>query len=979
MGTIKLNAVKSAYARRDNPNTHYSTSASGMYYLRGLGPNDFLLFKFASMPNNLRHNKIYGGDVGIQLRVGESTAKIQVNLNDFNPDTVTYASAPDLNSYYDIVFQDSSHLGQWRDFASSSNALYPSTTRRAILYGMTVSGDLLYNEDDTKNWYGKIVLSNGDPAYLQVAYDDNVKIPSKVQLVSGPSGNNHSTLATKYFSWKYVKNSSDYCADETWAQASAKIWWKPTDSSTWRSINISGTTTSYTAPAETFPAGKTIEYYIQGTDEDGTTTYTGTSSFSTASASLVLNNYPSGSGVYSGQALSFTWDILENNASHTQASAVLYWKRQSASSYEQLSVSGNTKRITAAANTFPSGTTVEWYVTVVDKAGVSYTSASKTFTTAAPTVRMVTYPSGSNINYGAVIPFTWELASTAGTYAQASAVFYWRANTSDPWSSINISGGTKGINVPAYTFPSNKTINFYVSATDTGGSTSSTSAMSFKTASPVIVPQDSPTSGYADPRNAITFRWFFTDGANSYDQQSAALKWRVSGQSAWNTVSASGTTQSVTVAANTFPTLSNIEWMLTGTVRGGTSSETEIYTFSTTASTAYAVCQSPVGRAEDGSKDIVFRWTVRNSDGSEPSRVVVRWKKTTEAATEWRTVLDESDAVYELTMPAGTFPAGGIDWQVTAYNRDSVAGPASVASFVCMVAPDAPQGLTATAVPRTTISWQATGQEAYQIEINGEVVQASYGPDVTSWRKEEPLEDGVYSIRVRIQGAYGLWSDWAETSISVVNVPDGEIALTGKFRVDGVLHWTYDGVGDPETVAIYRDGKWIGTATGKTAFTDRFVLGDHEYRVEYWFADGNYTRSNVCSGCMSSEVLRIAELSGGDWMPLKYSESSDRKQKYSWSKQSALHTVTGSLWPVLETAPYESLSANYDCAFTEIGCVRKFEQLRGKIVILKGKGGNVLIGGLIATDKTVGNFFTTFSFSVRQCHWEDFVHDDAND
>ena len=145
MGTIKLNAVKSAYARRDNPNTHYSTSASGMYYLRGLGPNDFLLFKFASVPNNLRHNKIYGGDVGIQLRVGESTAKIQVNLNDFNPDTVTYASAPDLNSYYDIVFQDSSHLGQWRDFASSSNALYPSTTRRAILYGMTVSGDLLYD------------------------------------------------------------------------------------------------------------------------------------------------------------------------------------------------------------------------------------------------------------------------------------------------------------------------------------------------------------------------------------------------------------------------------------------------------------------------------------------------------------------------------------------------------------------------------------------------------------------------------------------------------------------------------------------------------------------------------------------------------------------------------------------------------------------------------------------------------------------
>ena len=518
-----------------------------------------------------------------------------------------------------------------------------------------------------------------------------------------------------------------------------------------------------------------------------------------------------------------------------------------------------------------------------------------------------------------------------------------------------------------------------MSATDTGGTTSQTSQLSFKTASPVITPQDSPTSGYADPRQAITFRWYFTDGTNSYDQQSAKLRWRVAGASAWNEISASGTTQSVTVAANTFPTMSVIEWMLAGTDRGGTSSQTSVYSFSTTASTAYAVCQSPVGKAEDGSKNIVFAWSVRNADGSTPSRTIVKWKKSTETSTQWRTVLDTTADVYTLTIPAGTFTAGGIDWQVVAYNRDGVAGPASLASFVCMVAPSAPSGLMATSVPRTTVSWQSAGQEAYEIQIDGKTVQAAFGPDITSWRKEEPLEDGVHTVRVRIQGAYGLWSNWAEATVSIGNVPDGSVTLAGKFRVDGALRWTYTGAGSPETVAVYRDGKWIGTATGKTAFTDRFVLGEHVYRVEYWYANGYYTRSNDLTGNMCSDVLRIAPLSGGDWMALRYSEKSDRRLKYSWNQQTAMHVVTGSRFPVLETAPYENLGTTYDCAFTEAACVKRFERLRGQIVILKSKGGNVLIGGMTATEKTVGSFFTAFSFAIRQCYWEDFIHDDAND
>ena len=141
--------------------------------------------------------------------------------------------------------------------------------------------------------------------------------------------------------------------------------------------------------------------------------------------------------------------------------------------------------------------------------------------------------------------------------------------TEDVKRAFPVAGGDfwalKGISitVPKNTFPGNgSTIYWYLEGTDTGGYTSQTSVTSFKTVTSQITAQDSPTSGYRDPRYAITFSWYFATPKSTYDQASAALHWRVSGASSWNDVAASGSTQSVTIAANTFPLASTIEWYL---------------------------------------------------------------------------------------------------------------------------------------------------------------------------------------------------------------------------------------------------------------------------------------------------------------------------------------------------------------------------------------------------------------------------------
>ena len=1082
MPTYNLTPYKTAYVDGYSPDTVFPTNPSTAYDVTpySTARARYLLLGLNGWPASLKRKKLVSMQLRVYVKKGYLNLFAYNMASNWDPATVTFNNKPS-NSGSSIRLGGTPAADPdppWDEFwmtqFDSTETEMSAQTNVVLNKGSLAVGAM--TPSTSSKWYIKTVLAGGGSPYLQVTYEDT-NITSKVQEVSYPTGTK-SILNDISFTWKYVKNSSYSCQDETWTQSSAKLYWKTSAESTWHTINASGSTMSLTVPAGTFPEGATIQWYIQGTDTDGTTTSTTPRSFTTShstitpnsypsgnsvdnryaqtfswtfgsgysqrsatlywktsneqnwhdvaasgttssvtipaytfpsgntiqwyvsgtdnygytssssqfsfnvpASSCVPSSYPSGSGVNSGVAISFLWDITSSLGNYTQRSAVFHWKESTSGEYTNITISDSTKRVTVPANTIPTGKTIQWHVTATDSSGAVSDSSAKSFNTASPVLNPDVYPSGRGINFGVDITFSWKLqaASGDGDYAQASAILYWRTNTADPWTQVSVSGNTKSVTIPAYTFPSGKTVSWYISAVDFSGTTAECREASFVTATPQITPQDSPTSGYADPRDAITFRWYFTDGTNAYDQQSATLKWREEGEENWNSVSASGTTQQLTVAANTFPIMKNIEWMLVGTDRGGSMTETTVYTFSTTASTAYAICQRPVGRVEDGTKPIYFSWVVRNADGTEPTRIVVKWKLPSETASSWRTILDENEAVYTVTVAADTFPSGAIDWEVIAYNKDGTAGPASLASFVCVVAPDPPSGLSATPVPRTTIRWQANGQEAYEIQIDGKTVKSEYGPTVTSYRQEEPLSDGIHQIRIRIQGPYGLWSNWADTSVSVVNSPKGSATLTGKFRVDADLKWTYTGVTTPEVVAIYRDGKWIGRVTGRIEFTDRFVLGDHTYRVEYWFSDGYYTRSNDLTGSMASDVLRIAEFSGGDWMPLKLSEKSERKQVFSWGQTNALHSVTGSRWPVLETAPYENLAASYDCSFTEAGCVKKFEQFRGRMVIMKSKGGNVVIGGLMVVEKTVGDFYTAFSFMVQQCHWEDFVNDDAND
>lgn len=480
------------------------------------------------------------------------------------------------------------------------------------------------------------------------------------------------------------------------------------------------------------------------------------------------------------------------------------------------------------------------------------------------------------------------------------------------------------------------------------------------------------TSGYLNPHTAQEMAWdFVPDGdyycAADWAQASAVFHWRSGTSGAWNNVTASGANKSVTIPANTFP-VGTIQWYVSGTDDYGTATDSPVYTLTTEDSSMTATPISPISTVEDGSAAIEFSWSVANDNGNTSTGADLQYSSD---GSTWTAMASVTGAATTYSAPANSLPGGVLYWRVRAYNADSVAGAWSEAvSFISVSAPAVPI-VSVNAVPFAVISWQSVGQQAYKVTVDG----VSYGPffgTVKEYALSDYLEDGEHTASVEIQGAYGLWSQAGTVTFTIANVPGDGVTLTGAFDRDGVLSWETEST--TADFLVYRDGNQIG-ATGKTAFTDRVVLGSHSYQVINRLANGNYTPSNIVNGVMRSCTTAISPLNGGEWLELRLSENSYSEQRFSWGRTTISRHVAGSVYPVIEMSEFEDASGSYDVSFPDVDSANAFLALRGQMVILKSRGGKVIIGALTQVEQAYRDFYITFAFTIQRIDWEDSVND----
>lgn len=485
-----------------------------------------------------------------------------------------------------------------------------------------------------------------------------------------------------------------------------------------------------------------------------------------------------------------------------------------------------------------------------------------------------------------------------------------------------------------------------------------------------------PASGYTPKNSAATFRWSYTPPDNTAEKPtvtSSRFAYRKTASGSFTFVNA-GSALSYTAPAGTFADTDTVYWYPEITLSNGqvirptnTLGTAITYQLSTVEPAFTAVAVSPDGTIEDGSAPVIFTWTASNSVGSTPSGAELQYSA--DGGNTWTALGSVTGSALSYEAPADTVPGGQISWRVRALNSGGTPGEWSNSlSFISVAAPAAPS-VSTDAAPFTTITWNATGQQAFEVLVDGKSYGIRFGTG-KSFTLPQPLADGNHTAAVQIQGAYGLWSQPGEAIFTVQNVPAGSIELSGQFGIDAELFWSASPSG--ENFLIYRDGVQIGHTSG-TEFTDRRALGTHEWAVLLRQADGNYTRSNAVTGTTAVEGTMIAPLSGGPWISLRLTEASVPARQYNFSRSHSLRHFSGSALPVLELTPYENKTGSFQCAFKDSAEARAFEALWGQVVIVKSQE-NVITGGLMNLDKAQNAFYITYAFTIEEIALEEVVN-----
>ena len=486
-----------------------------------------------------------------------------------------------------------------------------------------------------------------------------------------------------------------------------------------------------------------------------------------------------------------------------------------------------------------------------------------------------------------------------------------------------------------------------------------------------------PTSGYSNPRTATTFQWDYervgTDlcADDTFDQSSAVFYWKNSTDESYTSVSVSGNTKGVTIPANTFPTASTIQWYVSGTDEDNTTTQTEVFSFSTAAATVVTDPIYPVNTVESNNQPITFRWSYSSADGLPPSSLALMWKLT--SGDSWTTIVTLTNAETSYTVQANTIPAGEIRWGVHPYNIDGVSGTGHTATYISYGAPDAPV-VYAENVPFSTVTWQSSDQQAYKIMVDDTVYGPYFGTE-KSFELPDYLRDGTHVIKVSVCGTYALWSDWGQTTITIQNVPGDDVSLDIEAATDvQLMIETQDS--DP-TFLIYRDGVLVGK-TNRNQFTDRFALGEHTYQVVNKLANGNYSISNETNGTANVQNANIALLEGGEWLEIKFNPKDQSDPQYTDSIMASYNHLSGAEFPSATVSPYRDLTVEYSAVFlyTQQEERKRFESMFKKPVVIKFKDGTVFVGILGSWAKMpFRHFYTAYTFTVTQIDFEDYIDD----
>lgn len=488
----------------------------------------------------------------------------------------------------------------------------------------------------------------------------------------------------------------------------------------------------------------------------------------------------------------------------------------------------------------------------------------------------------------------------------------------------------------------------------------------------------SPSSGaFVNRFQKNTFTWDATDDTTitqvcfaEIKQASAVFEWRVKNASTSNTISVSGTTTACTVPANTFPS-GTIEWRVKVTANSGTTTTSAWQEITTTDVTPSCKPVAPSGIVIDATIANRFSWQHIISTGTPQSKADLQWSAD---GTTWNTLATVTGENQYYDVPANKFTSGTKYWRVRTYNTDGTASAWSEkAEFIAINAPSAPSIVIQSTGPRPRITWQTSEQEAYQLTLSSGYASGTVYGTEKAWRSPVYLADGSYTVRVRVQNKYGMWSEWSAAALPISHTEGEAITLTVTAGHEAALTWQT--AGSYDFYLVERDGAAIARTVQKQ-YIDHTSIGSVTYRVRGCYADSdNYGVSNSDTAEILPETNMICDLETGVWLEMRLSETQLRTNRTSFSAGVSTVHLAGLAYPVEERSEQRDRALSVACAWphAQRAAALALEALVGRLVCLKDRYGNMAIGTLPSLESNCDEFMRRYSFTISHTNREEAI------
>lgn len=488
----------------------------------------------------------------------------------------------------------------------------------------------------------------------------------------------------------------------------------------------------------------------------------------------------------------------------------------------------------------------------------------------------------------------------------------------------------------------------------------------------------SPSSGaFVNRFQKNTFTWDAEDDTDltqvcfaEVKQTSAVFEWRVKNASTSKTISVSGATTACTVPANTFPS-GTLEWRVKVTANSGTTTTSAWQEITTTDVTPTAKPVSPSGIVIDATTVNRFSWQHIISTGTPQRKADLQWSAD---GTTWNTLATVTGENQYYDVPANKFTSGTKYWRVRTYNTDGTPSEWSdKAEFIAINAPSAPSIVIQSTGPRPRITWQTSEQEAYQLTLSSGYASGTVYGTEKAWRSPVYLADGSYTVRVRVQNKYGMWSEWSAAALPVSHTEGEAITLSVDAAHEAALTWQT--AGSYDFYLIERDGVAIGRTVQKQ-YVDHTSIGSVTYRVRGCYADSdNYGLSNAMTAEILPDTAMICDLESGTWQRLPLSETILRTNRISRAATISTVHLSGLAYPVAERTEFRDMAMQISCAFTakNRAAALALEALVGRLVCAKTTQGDMVTGYLAALEKNADAIMSRYSFKIQNIHREEAI------